>query len=347
MESKEEKPNEKEEKKLQEEVEKIEAKQNNNSNKFLNTLLAIIVLITLVSGGIVYYALYKYSNNPENSLDDIKSSDSEEQPQESTIADIIDTTINTEPTNEVENTATGSSSSTVTTGDADNRMVLNESIIVLYKGLVLDSDKMGLVELKYIDNTSTTKDDYVITYYNYENYVYKNSTLGTLSTQVVDGLVKIDNVGKIAISEKYEAIPREVQVINSIPAVVQENNSAFANYDAKKTIIIDLDGNGTNEYVVILGNKTTGESKIVLVEATGFVKATIATMNKTGWDGVSTDGYYLSYNNIEILDVDNDGIMEILFEVPTTKTTPTQIDLLKYKNGELSGNTEIECSLKQ
>ena len=41
-------------------------------------------------------------------------------------------------------------------GEADNRKVLNESIIVLYDGLILDSEKMGLVELKYIDNSSVS-----------------------------------------------------------------------------------------------------------------------------------------------------------------------------------------------
>ena len=68
-------------------------------------------------------------------------------------------------------------------------------------------------------------------------------------------------------------------------------------------------------------------------------------MNKSGWDSVSTDGYYLSYNNVEVLDIDNDGIMEILFEIPTTDAIPSQISLLKYKNGDLSGKTQIVCSL--
>ena len=94
-----------------------------------------------------------------------------------------------------------------------------------------------------------------------------------------------------------------------------------------------------------MANKTTGESKIILVESTGFIKATLASMNKAGWDSVSTDGYYLSYNNLEVVDIDNDGIMEILIELPTTDTTPSQISLLKYKSGDLSGKTDLTCSL--
>ena len=336
------KKNIEENKEIQEET-KHESQSN---NKILNTLLAIIVLITVITGGVLYYSLYKYSKE-DNTV--VPNQQNKVEEKVSTVADIIDTALNSNTVdentiddgtqlNEIPNT-------TVSTGEADSRKVLNESIIVLYDGLILDSKEMKVSELKYIDNSNPSKDDYVITYFNYENYGFKNSSLGTLSTQVVDGLVKIDNVGKVAISEKYEAVPREVQVVNAIPAVVLDNNSDLGNYDSKKTIITDLDGNGTNEYILMLGNKTTGESKIILVESTGFIKAVIAKMDKTGWDGVSSDGYYLSYNNIEILDIDNDGIMEILFEVPTTNSVPSQISLLKYKNGDLSGTTDLVCSL--
>lgn len=315
----------------------------NHHTQLLNTFLAIIVLIIVLTSATIYASLYKYSKSENKQV--INNTTEENV---STVADIIDTALNTiaEDENVIsENTYVQNSNTTVTTMEADNRKVLNEEIVVLYKGLILDSDEMGTVELKYIDNSNPSKDNYVITYYNYENYGYKNSTLGVLSTQVIDGLVKIDNVGKVAISEKYEAIPREIQVVNSIPAVVLDNNSDLNNYDTKKTIISDLDGNGTNEYILILANKATGESKIVLVESTGFVKSTIAKMDKAGWDGISSDGYYLSYNNVEILDVDNDGIMEIIFEIPTTNSSPSQIILVKYKNGEITGTTDYVCSL--
>lgn len=320
-----------------------EETKGENHNKLLNTFLAIIVMIILITGGIVYYSLLKYSRQTEDEVAENTVED-----EIATVADILDTALNsnTVEENTVEETnIVSTGSTTVTKEEADNRKVLNESIIVLYKGLILECDKMGIAQLKYIDNSNSSKDNYVITYYNYENYGFKDYTLGTLSTQVVDGLVKIDNVGKVSISEKYEAIPREIQVINSIPTVVLDNNSDLTVYDTKKTIITDLDGNGTNEYILILTNKNSGESKIVLVESTGFVKATIAKMDKSGWDGISSDGYYLSYSNVEILDVDNDGIMEILFEVPTANPTPSQISILKYKNGDLTGTTDYTCSL--
>ena len=309
--------------------------ENKKANKLLNILLAIIVIITVLAGAVIYYSLYKYSNE-----EIIENTSKENTPS---VAEIINNAIDTDSTKDVVTDV--NNNTTVATGDADSRKVLNEEIIVLYDGLILDAKEMGIVDLKYIDNSNSNKENYIITYYNYENYEYKNSTLGTLSTQILEGLVKIDNVGKVSISEKYTAIPREVQVVNSVPSVVLENNTEFGNYDSKKTIIVDLDGDGTNEYIVILANKESGESKIELVEATGIVKAELGKMDKSGWDLTSSNGYYLSYSNIEVIDIDNDGIMEILFEIPTSTVVPNSISVLKYKNGELGGKTDIQCTL--
>ena len=67
-------------------------------------------------------------------------------------------------------------------------------------------------------------------------------------------------------------------------------------------------------------------------------------MEKSKWESIKADGYYLSISNVEILDVDNDGNMEILIEIPHYEGEPS-ISLIKYKNGELSGKTNIACSL--
>ena len=37
--------------------------------------------------------------------------------------------------------------------------------------------------------------------------------------------------------------------------------------------------------------------------------------------------------------------MEILFEIPTSTVVPNSISVLKYKNGELGGKTDIQCTL--
>lgn len=307
-----------------------------------NFLLTLLVVVIVATGSLVYYMIRKerkdyeqYNNLVQNVLQDEKNTEqsSSNSSTNETIKDIIDSATNTT-----------TETNTVDAVDATNRKVMNENLIVLYNGLILDTTAMKKTELKYIDNADQYKDKYVITYYNYESFSFKESKLGTISTQIYDGLVKIENVGKIAISESYEAIPREIKVVNAIPTIVSDKNPKIGDFDSKKAIITDLDGNGTEEYILILANKTTGYSKIVLLDSSGTKVADLAYIEKSKWESVTTEEYHLSLSNVEIIDIDNDGIMEILIELPRYEGDPS-ISLLKYKNGELQGDTNIECSL--
>lgn len=304
-----------------------------------NFILTALITLIVGTGALTYYLVNSARKDLENNANLIVNSivNKEEEKDPEPIANIIDTAI----TN-----ATLNQNVTVSNNiDASSIKLLNEDLIVLYNGLVLTTDKMEEKELQYIDNNNDSKDDYVITYYNYENFAFKESKLGTLSGQVFDGVVKVENVGKVAISENYEAIPREIKVVNSIPTVVADNNPKLSEYDSSKVIITDLDGNGTDEYILIVANKSIGYSKILLVDSKGNKVADLAYIEKSKWDTTTNEEYYLSINNIEIIDVDNDGNMEILIELPTSDGTTPKISLLKYKSGELQGTTNIECSL--
>lgn len=303
-----------------------------------NFLLAVIVVLIVCTGSLIFYMISsakKDADQYNNMIQNIaEAQTAAENENVDTIKNIIDATLEnaTQDTN------------TVDAVDASNRKVMNENLIVLYKGLILDTSKMANTELKYIDNSDKYKDKYVITYYNYESFGFKDSKLGVLSEQVYDGLVKIDNVGKVAISESYNAIPREIKIVNAIPTLVSDKNSKIGDYDSKKAIITDLDGNGTEEYILILANKATGYSKITLLDSTGSKIADLAYIEKSKWESVTTEEYHLSLDNVEVIDIDNDGIMEILVEIPKYEGDPS-ISILKYKNGELSGDKNIECSL--
>ena len=234
--------------------------------------------------------------------------------------------------------------STVDSTDINSRKVSNENLIVLYNGLILDTSKMDEVELQYIDNNNQEKDKYVVTYYNYNNFSQDEPTLGLLSEPVYDNLLKINNVGKVAISEDYEAISKTIKVVNTLPSVVLDNNQKLEEYDSVKTIITDLDKNGVDEYITILANKNTGYSKISLYDSTGKIVDDLAYIEKNKWNKNSDAEYYLSLENVNVIDVDNDGISEILIEIPKYEGDPS-VSILKYKNNQLEGKTNIECSL--
>lgn len=308
-----------------------------------NFIFAAFIILILGTGALTYYLIHQekesvseiVSSLPENLVNTSVQTDNTNE-QVDSIANIIDSAI-ADVTNQ-----TGTSS--VVTDGSNTRKILNEELVVLYNGLILDTSKMDEVTLKYIDNTNDAADKYVITYYNYENYSFKEPKLGTLSTQLYEGLVKIDNVGKVAISEDYEAIPRGIKVVNTVPTIVSDNNPNVSDYTNVKTLIVDLDGNQTDEYILILANKKTGFSKITLVDSKGAKINDLASIEKSKWKKDSTAEYYLNINNVEILDVDNDGIMEIMVEIPQATGNST-VSLLKYNNGILQGKTGIECSL--
>ena len=83
-----------------------EDSENHKSSKFemsystsrlLNILLSIIVIITVITGSVIYYSLYKFSKD-ENSLANDNENVVQNQAVEedvSTVADIIDTALNT------------------------------------------------------------------------------------------------------------------------------------------------------------------------------------------------------------------------------------------------------------
>lgn len=309
-----------------------------------NFVLTAFIILIIGTGALTYYLIHQEKENvkeivsslPENMVNTSVQTNTATNEVVDSIANIIDSAL-ADVTNQSANTS-------VVTDASNTRKILNEELVVLYNGLILDTSKMDEVTLKYIDNTSDSADKYVITYYNYENYSFKDAKLGTLSTQLYEGLVKIDNVGKVAISEDYEAIPRPVKVVNTVPTIVSDNNPNISEYNSVKTLIVDLDGNQTDEYILILANKTTGFSKITLVDSKGVKIGDLASIEKSKWKKDSTAEYYLNINNVEVLDIDNDGIMEIMVEIPQATGNST-VSLLKYNNGVLQGKKDIECSL--
>lgn len=339
----EENKNKETEKEIETETEK-ENKKEQETVKFKigtlgNFLLIALLVLIIGTGALTYYLVHSAKEDYDKQYNEIVSNLTgntvEKNESVNTIADIIDSAISN---------VTSQNTNTVVTDGSNVRKTMNEELVVLYGGLLLDTTKMDEVTLKYIDNTNNQADKYVITYYNYENYGFKEAKLGVLSSQLYEGLVKVDNVGKVAISEDYEAIPRGIKVVNTIPTIVSENNTKITEYDTVKTLIVDLDGNQTDEYILVLANKTTGFSKIVLVDSKGSKVADLASIEKSQWKKDSTTEYYLNINNVEVIDVDNDGIMEILVEIPHATGNST-VSLLKYKNGELQGKKDIKCSL--
>ena len=342
-------------KKSEDEKEEIQEEKNMNNEKkdtekenlkiklgtVGNFVLVAFIILIIGTGALTYYLIHSAKDDYDKQYNEIISNltaaenviEEDKVDKDTTVANIIDSALSD----------VAVSGDAATTTDESTKKLMNESLVVLYNGLILDTSKMDEVILKYIDSTKDESEKYIITYYSYANYSFQEAILGFFSSQLFDGLVKIDSVGKVAISEDYNAIPRNVKVVNTIPTIVSDNNPKVSDYDSIKTLIVDLDGNGVEEYILVLANKTTGYSKITLIDSKGAKVADLASIEKSKWKQGANTEYYLSINNIETIDVDNDGIMEIVLEIPHATGDPT-VSLLKYNNGVLSGKSNIDCS---
>ena len=325
------------------------------ANKYMklgNIVLVIIaVLIVLTAGFIWIYVNEKANQEGEqvSSLNDIK--DKLNEYSDNTVINIDN----------------------ALTGDITTSSTNSEPEIVLFKGMELNT-KVGIKTIKGFYHEEISADDmekYVVTYYNYEKFAFKSKGIGAVPTDFDKMTIPLplEGVGKVAISDNYNAIVRDVELSNAIPQVVLDSNVGLDSYEYTKVLSADLDGNSTIEYVIVFVNKTKGNSKITLFDSRGSKVADLVILEKAGWESYTSEPVYLSIDNIEILDIDNDKCMEMLIEIPTASTvaqksaapvdpnvpvapvttkkiSETKIDVLKYKNDLIEGETNFNIIIE-
>ena len=224
--------------------------------------------------------------------------------------------------------------------------------IILYKGSEI-LKKVGtqffdLCELEINDETTRK---YNTTYHNYENGKYEGTTNGTFGEVTYEGFSIVKNVKRIAMTQKYNAIPREYKVIEELP----EQLIDMADYTSVDINEIDLDGDGKNEYLVCYTvNYAKGEigdgepqasSGIMLFDYNYKKIDDLVTLENGFWGNIKEENYkiFLSLEMVEYIDIDNDGIMEIIIDVPVYEGT--QISILKYSNNKVEGEANLQASV--
>ena len=236
--------------------------------------------------------------------------------------------------------------------DNSNSNVQAEENIILYKGSEIQK-KVGtqffdLCEMEINDNS---KRKYNTTYFNYENGKYQGETTGTFGEVTYEGFSIVKNVKRIAMTQKYNAIPREYKEIKELPKQL-EDMADFSSVDINE---IDLDGDGKNEYIVCYtvnyqkGQIGDGEpqasSGIMLFDYNYKKIADLVTLENGFWANIKEEDrkIFLALDNVEYIDIDNDGNMEIIIEVPTYDGT--KISILKYSNNKVEGETNLKASV--
>ena len=231
--------------------------------------------------------------------------------------------------------------------DKNNTAIKEESKekIILYKGLDF-SDGKNLNDITY---NEANKKKYEIEYFNYENGEKLEKSKGNL-VETYEGISAVENVKKIAISVEYDAIPRKYTTIEELPEELYE----LADCNKVEIQSVDLDGDGKKEYIVASNSYASPEdydtdtytnySDISLYD-NKFKK--IATLIKAKdqyreVDGKITSEFFCSLDDVEYIDIDDDGIMEVLVDLNYWENIG--VNSYKYKDGKITGETECEIN---
>ena len=188
---------------------------------------------------------------------------------------------------------------------------------------------------------------------NYKNkkyYVYiKNKYLGDVVVEPeegpFEGMVYLnhylrkqydqDGIIQILVDAKYDAIPRESEIVD-MTANIKNNIKELNDYSDYEIEKIDLDGDGKTEYCAVLSNQNIEASKIMLLNSNGEKIEDLVEV-KGRMAGISP--VYLNIKDVTYIDLDNDGIMEILVTLPTWEGGP-DYTVFKYEGGKIIGNKE-------
>ena len=236
-------------------------------------------------------------------------------------------------------------------------VLAEDDFFVLYKGVEIPK-KTGRVNLSEIKENLESKKQTRYNgrkYYNYEKDKYIGETVGNFSFEEDEEYKQLNfvsNVEKIAITKKYEAIPRKSTRLDTKPEKIKD----FENYSIYEMESIDLDGDGKLEYIALLGSfyegnqieneESIAKSCIILLDS-DFKQSINLIELQDGFTSMDRDSEAVKFltldDNIMYVDIDEDGIMEIIIDIP--KIEGEEINIVKYSNGKIEGDVNIKANI--
>ena len=221
-----------------------------------------------------------------------------------------------------------------------NDVINNVNYFVLYDGYEIEI-KTGSQALIDMDNTDENNEKYNIKYYCYENGKISEEN-GKFGEETYEGVSIVQNVKRIAFSEKFDAIPRKYKTLKKLPDEFKLKLD-YTNIDINE---IDLDGDGKDEYIICYEiddrKNEIAKSSIELYDSNYQKNATLMSLD----DGrvSENESYFLEIDDIEYIEIDNDNVMEIIIYKPAYEGG--NICIYKYVNGNLYGEINTKVSLE-
>jgi len=226
----------------------------------------------------------------------------------------------------------------------------DDSYIMLYDGCTIEK-KTGIQSIPaYMEATDENKSKYEITYYTYDKNGTSEEIKGKFKEdEAYEGYGYVSNVKKIATSLKYDVMPRKYEDVKSWQKI--EAFKEFLDVSDVKVESIDLDGDEKTEYIVVLNNFTSKDNyDIEKSEAFTQILLFDSEYNKVAslvsWNNETEENNkdsYVTADNITYADINNDGVMEILIELPEYEGGA--LATYEYNEGSILGNTNYQVDV--
>lgn len=249
-------------------------------------------------------------------------------------------------------------SSNITTTNKSPQVA--EKLAVLYHGITIDSADE---KFKFLEETDASKKQSLSSKYETEYSLYSNNNLLGTAKGKIEGrgfdynwqvaLTPENKDYEVAITKKYEAYPRKTVHINSgFPKefnsdskVISEINSKYkVNCEVKELCTVDVDGDGSNEYLALVADEKNDFFAKCLVDSKYKIISYLTVFKEKNDNFNEVLKEYNLLDSDEIIDINNDGVMEIIVSLPAYEVFLFKV--FTYKNGNFDGDFTTVCSLK-
>ncbi len=301
--------------------------------KLSTVILLFVILILIIALGVVYYLGFIKKDNINQNINMISTNNTVKETAET------NTNIqqNTETTNNQQN-------NTETTNNQQNNTETNQTAqkdnsknIIMYDGTNIVNAKPGLYYTLYEENQYP--DFYNTTYDIFEDGKNIGKTKGAVKSffsdlfedtcYYIDYESEKNGNSTIHVSCNYDVIPRKYEDISNIPSAIKDE---FHMADSLKMRGIDLDGDGKKEYIVVYSYKN--ESAREYVSGIYLFNENYKKISMIARQSNFID--LSDFNNIQFIDIDADGNMEIIVSIPM-HTEEGRFGIYKYENNGIQG----------
>lgn len=228
-----------------------------------------------------------------------------------------------------------------------------EDFIFLYKGYEIKKE-VGTQDLSDMEISDKNLEKYNTDYYNYENGKSKGKTKGEFGEETYEGVSVVSGVSKIAVNKEYNVYPGKFSKYENIDEFQLEGDATV-----KEVKQVDLDNDGKNEYLLVYyyanmsNSYSTSINLLDLKNDDKFSSGTTLVELEDGYGNYVVNGkkqklnedkpISLSLEDVECVDIDNDGIMEIIVDVPTYEGE--KLSIYKYQNGKVEGDINHKANI--